>query len=53
MKSIKEWFSSKKEEPVMTEEEQKAKNPANLNTRVNQVKDLNKRKRQMLEELDK
>lgn len=53
MKSIKEWFSSKKEAPTMTEEEQKAKNPANLNARVNQIKDLNKRKRQMLEELDK
>lgn len=52
MKSIKDWLISKKKAP-MTEDDQKAKNPSNLSSRVTQIKDLNKRRRQMLEELDK
>lgn len=51
MKSIKEFFTGKKEE-VITDKDIKD-NPANIAVGEKQIKDVMARKKKMLEEIDK
>ena len=50
MKSIKEFFTGKKEEPVTQKDIQD--NPTNLAAREMQIKDVMARKKKMLKEID-
>lgn len=52
MKSIKEFFTGKKEDEIITEQDIKD-NPTNAGARQQQIKDVMERKKKMLQDLDK